>query len=211
MERLRATARARGEPSWYGSCISEPGRRRRQAGEGKHKMRLEGLARAADRVSGQVNWAVERVCALLAVILILDVWLGVFVRYVWPLPITFMEEAARYLMIWMALLAISAGIVRREHIGVMLLYDALAPAGQRALLLLLDLLGFAFFLFLLVYGIGLVESGANRLTMIYGLSKSLPFAAVPVAAALAAFQIVCVALRDQWRLHPAAAAPGTLA
>jgi TRAP-type C4-dicarboxylate transport system permease small subunit len=83
---------------------------------------------------------------------------------------------------------------------VMILFDALPPGWQRLLLLLLDLLALGFFLFLLVYGIGLVESGANRLTMIYGLSKALPFAAVPVSGGLAAFQTICVAIRDQHRL-----------
>ncbi len=160
------------------------------------------MVAVAERLSSRVNWVVERICAALAVILVLDVWLGVFVRYVWPLPITFMEEAARYLMIWMALLAVSAGIVHREHIGVLILFDALPQAWRRRLLLLLDLLALAFFLFLLIYGIGLVQSGANRLTMIYGLSKALPFASVPVAAALAVFQTVCVMLRDQAAMRP---------
>lgn len=163
-------------------------------------MELGAVAKVAERASLSMNWLVERLCAALAVVLILDVWLGVFVRYVWPLPITFMEEAARYLMIWMALLAVSCGVVRREHIGVLILFDALPALWRRRLLLLLDLLALAFFLFLLVYGIGLVQSGANRLTMIYGLSKALPFASVPVAAALAAFQTACAMLRDQARL-----------
>jgi TRAP-type C4-dicarboxylate transport system permease small subunit len=163
-------------------------------------MALSTLAGVAERTSLSVNWLIERLCAVLAVVLIFDVWLGVFVRYVWPLPITFMEEAARYLMIWMALLAVSCGVVRREHIGVLILFDALPPIWQRRLLLLLDLLALAFFVFLLVYGVGLVQSGGNRLTMIYGISKALPFASVPVAAALAAFQTVCVMLRDQARL-----------
>jgi TRAP-type C4-dicarboxylate transport system permease small subunit len=158
-------------------------------------------ARLAGQWSSQLNHVAERVVAALLVVLILDVWLGVFARYVWPLPITFMEEAARYLMIWAALLAVSCGVARREHIGVMMLFDALPAALRPALLALLDLISLAFFAFLFVYGIGLVQSGANRLTMIYGISKALPFAAVPVAALLAAIQTVLVAVRDHHRLR----------
>jgi hypothetical protein len=33
--------------------------------------------------------------------------------------------------------------------------------------------------------------------MIYGMNKALPFAAVPVAAVVAAVQLVLVAIRDQ--------------
>jgi TRAP-type C4-dicarboxylate transport system permease small subunit len=158
-------------------------------------------AERAGRLCEQINFVVERVVAALLVVLILDVWLGVFVRFVWPLPITFMEEAARYLMIWLALLAISCGIARREHSGIMTLFDALPRAWQPALLGLLDLIGLAFFLFLFVYGIGLVQSGANRLTMIYGISKALPFATVPTAALLCVVQTVLVAVRDHHRLR----------
>lgn len=151
----------------------------------------------ADRLSVALGGFVDKVCAALLVLLILDVWLGVFARYVWPLPITFMEEAARYLMIWVALLAVSAGIVRREHIGVQILFGALPRGLQRVLLALLDIAGIAFFVFLCFYGIGLVERGARTFTMIYGASKAIPFAAVPVSAGLAALQLTLVAIRDQ--------------
>ena len=75
---------------------------------------MAGIAGKALSVSHRINWVVERVCVALLVILGLDVWLGVLVRYVIPLPLTFTEELARYLMIWMALLAVSSGIVHRR-------------------------------------------------------------------------------------------------
>lgn len=159
--------------------------------------RLTALGERASRISDRLNWLTERLCALLAAILVLDVWLGVLVRYVVPWQLTFTEEAARYLMIWTALLAISCGIARREHIGVMIFFEKLPPVPRRMLLALLDLLALSFFLYLLYFGIGFVESGLSRFTMIYGMNKALPFAAVPVSAALAAVQIVLVAIRDQ--------------
>ena len=70
-----------------------------------------------------LNRFVEIAVVVLMVLLVLDVWLGVLVRYFVDLPLTFTEEAARYLMIWMALLAVSIGIARREHIGVLILFD----------------------------------------------------------------------------------------
>ena len=165
---------------------------------------LGGAAESAHRASDRLARLVDRVCIALMVLLVLDVWMGVVVRYLWPLPITFTEEAARYLMIWTALLAVSACISRREHIGVQVLFGVL-PLGVRAgLLLALDLLGVAFFLLICFYGVGLVERGGRTYTMIYGLSKAVPFAAVPVAAALAAIQLALVAVRDQARIraHP---------
>ncbi len=164
---------------------------------------LSSIGDRAARLSAWLDLTVQHVCVALAVLLVLDVWLGVVVRYALPLPITFMEEAARYLMIWMALLAVSCGIARREHIGVELLFDRFPAGVRRALLAALDLLALAFFAVLLFYGLGMVEKGARHFTMIYGMTKSLPFAAVPVSAALACLQLLLVAVRDQARFDDA--------
>ena len=157
-------------------------------------------AATADRLATQLGRWIDRACVALLVVLVLDVWFGVLVRYAVPLPFTFMEEAARYLMIWLALLAAASCIVRREHIGVQFLFNALPRRARRALLGAIDVLSFAFFLFLFLYGIGLVGRGSTRLTMIYGMSKALPFAAVPAFAGLAAVIMLLVAVRDQGRL-----------
>ena len=162
---------------------------------------LQGPASFAARAADRLTWLVDRVCVVLLILLILDVWVGVIVRYVWPLPITFTEELARYLMIWLALLAVSACIGRREHIGVQFIFATLPVPAARVLLAIIDVLGIIFFLFLLFYGVGMVERGARTFTMIYGISKGVPFAAVPVAAALAAIQLAFVAVRDQARLR----------
>lgn len=161
---------------------------------------LEGLARRADQASRALCRVVDWACVGLMILLVVDVWLGVFARYVWPLPITFMEEAARYLMIWVALLAVSSGIARREHIGVQMVFVYLPPTMRRVLLAVVDVLAIVFFAVLLWYGLGMLERGARVSTMIYGMSKTVPFAAVPVSAALAVLQLILVAVRDQARL-----------
>lgn len=160
----------------------------------------EGWAATADLASRRLARVTDWVAAALLLLLVFDVWLGVVVRYLWPLPITFTEEAARYLMIWVALLAVSSCIPRREHIGVQFLFERLPAGGRRLLLGALDLAGVAFFACLAIYGVPLIEKGAQTFTMIYGTSKALPFAAVSVGAGLAALQLTLVALRDQARL-----------
>ncbi len=160
---------------------------------------MEQVAAVAGTISERLNAVVERAVVALLVVLVLMVWLGVLVRYVIPLPITFTEEASRYLMIWMALLAVSCGIARREHIGVTLLFDKLPRRAARTLLLVLDVIAFAFFGLLFVYGVGFAVGGATQFTMIYQIPKTIPFASVPVAAALACIQLALVACRDQVR------------
>ncbi|MBN9668813.1 TRAP transporter small permease [Labrenzia aggregata] len=143
-----------------------------------------------------MNRWVERFCVLLLIVLTLDVWLGILARYFIPFPLTFTEELARYLMIWMALLAISCGISRREHIGVLVLIERLPPVVRKWLAVAIDLTALVFFGVLLVYGVGFVERGFSRLTMIFSIPKGYPFFVVPVAAALACVQLVLVAIHD---------------
>lgn len=144
----------------------------------------------------KINWFVERFCVLLLLLLVLDVWLGVLVRYAIPLPLTFTEELARYLMIWMALLAVSSGIVYREHIGVEFLFSRFPPKARRGIALFFDIAAFLFFFALFWYGIGFAARGFSRLTMIYAMPKGYPFLGVPLAAALACVQLALAAVHD---------------
>lgn len=154
------------------------------------------LVKAARVASLRLNRWVDRLCVLLLVLLVLDVWLGVLVRYVVPLPLTFTEELARYLMIWMALLAISSGIVHREHIGVEFLFDRFPARLRRVLAVSFDVISFGFFFLLFWYGMTFAEKGFSRLTMIYAMPKGYAFASVPVAAFLACVQLFLVGFVD---------------
>lgn len=69
------------------------------------------------RCSYRLNWLVERLCAALVGVMVLIVWFGIVNRYFLETGVTWTEEAARYLMIWSALLAISCCARYREHIG----------------------------------------------------------------------------------------------
>lgn len=154
------------------------------------------LADKAIIASRRVNWYVERACVALMVLLVLDVWLGVLARYVLPFQLTFTEELARYLMIWMALLAVSSGISHREHIGVLLIFERFPPKVRKWLAVAFDLIAFMFFAVIFLYGLGMVDRGFSRFTMIEGIPKAYPFMGVPLAAFMACVQLLLVAVHD---------------
>jgi TRAP-type C4-dicarboxylate transport system permease small subunit len=172
------------------------GARPRSVATGDDAVRAGGIDRAAIRASRRLNWLVERVCVALLILLVVDVWLGVLVRYVLPLGWTFTEELARYLMIWAALLAVSSGISHREHIGMVAVVDLFPAAVRKWLAVAFDLVAFGFFAILFFYGLGFVDRGFNRVTMIADIPKAWPFMAVPIAAGLACVQLLLVAVHD---------------
>lgn len=171
---------------------------------------MEKLSTVAFVASQKINLWVERLCVLILVILILDVWLGILARYVLPWRLTFTEELARYLMIWVALLAVSVGIGRRQHIGILILFDLFPRKVRKFLALSFDIIGLLFFGVLFYYGIGFVQQGMYQVTMIFGMPRSYPNLVIPISAGLACVQLFLLAIHDVFARDPQPAVDKTV-
>jgi TRAP-type C4-dicarboxylate transport system permease small subunit len=152
--------------------------------------------RTSAALSAGINRWVEFLCAGLLAVLILDIWIGVFGRYVFELPVTWAEELARYLMIWTALLAVSCGVARREHVAVTALLHRIPIRIRRWFDAAIDLLAFSFFAFLFYFGIGMTQQGATQYATIFEMTMAIPFASVPVSSALVCVQLLLMGIRD---------------
>ena len=149
----------------------------------------------------RLNWVVERICALLVGLMVIVIWFEVVERYFFHWGLTWTEEFSRYVMIWVALLAVSCGAFYREHIGLDLVRGLLPTHLAKILVIVLDLISLSFFIFLTWYGIGMARSGASQYATIFGMTMLVPFAAVPVSSALTAFQIFTAMLRGERHRH----------
>jgi len=146
--------------------------------------------------STKINKVVEATVAALMLALVLDVWLGVADRYLFHWQLPWPEVLARYLMIWAAMLAVSSGVARRDHIGLTAFVMVVPIQFRRAILICMDLLTLALFVYVAWYGISFAQSGAPRQAMIFGASLAPFYAAIPAAATLASIQLVLVLVRD---------------
>jgi len=128
------------------------------------------------------------------VVLCLDVFLGVFSRYVIARTFTWYDEIARLLFVWIIFLGAAVGVQRAAHFRLHLLVDRLGPGGRRLahLLGLLVLIGFG--LVLIQQGLKLVELGQFQRTPVMGLSKRWIYASVPTGGAL----IILYSLPHLW-------------
>lgn len=149
------------------------------------------------RVAYRLNWLVERICALLVGLMVVVIWFEVVERYFLHWGLTWTEEFSRYVMIWVALLAVSCGAYYREHIGLDLVNRFLPPRAANILMIGLDIVSLAFFIFMTWYGIDMTRAGGGQYATIFGMTMLVPFAAVPVSSALTAFQIFSAMLRGQ--------------
>ncbi len=148
------------------------------------------------RISEVLNLWVERCAVALLSLLIVTVWLGILSRYVLPWNLTFTEELARYLMIWVALLAISLGICKRQHVGMLVIFDRLPQQVRKGLALAFDLIGILFFAVMFYHGLTYVERGFSQSTMIFGMPRGYPYLIIPIASGLACLQLALAAARD---------------
>ncbi len=135
------------------------------------------------------------------------VLLGVFFRYVVRQPLSWSEEVARYLMIWAASLAVSIGIMRKEHIGITFLVDRFPSSVQKYIAVLVNLCVLWFLWVLTKFGYFMAVEGKDQLSPIlaqYGISMVWSLSAIPVAGALAMVQTVLQILLDLfgWKEKP---------
>jgi len=154
------------------------------------------VSAVAARLSDLLNFAVERLVAVIMLALVIDVWIGVADRYLLHIQLPWPEELARYLMIWGVMLAVSCGIARREHIGLSILLDHLPGWLRRTSLMAMDVVALGLFAYVCWFGIGFALDGTKRQALIFGLSLGPAYAAIPVSSGLAAVQLLLVLCRD---------------
>ncbi len=128
------------------------------------------------------------VVMFLTALMVVTVLTGVLFRYVIRDPLGWTEELARYLMIWAALLAVSVGIRKREHVGIQLLVKKLPLKLGRVIILLVNIMVMIFLLVLTVRGYSMAVKGFRQLSLALGISMFWPLMAIPISGALAIIQ-----------------------
>lgn len=144
-------------------------------------------------------------CLLLAVMVVIT-FVTVVTRYVFDLPLSYIDQLVPNLFVWVTFLGASAAAKRRAHLGLSLVADAL-PARARAVLDVAVLGGTsAFFLATAWYGWKVVELQIqNDLTTSLGYPAWLVGMAVPMGALL----FVARAVEAWWRHRRGRDAPST--
>ncbi|WP_431025331.1 TRAP transporter small permease [Halomonas sp. H5] len=161
------------------------------------------------RTSKTLDTWIERVCVLILTVLVLVVWLGIVSRYALPWNFTFTEELARYLMIWVALLSVSIGICRRQHVGMLVLFDRFPSRMKKCLAVSFDIIAMIFFGVIFFYSFNYVSRGFDQVTMIFGMPRGIPYMIIPIASGLACIQLLLSAIGDLFNTEPALAVKRT--
>jgi TRAP-type C4-dicarboxylate transport system permease small subunit len=128
---------------------------------------------------------VEILAGLLLAVLCLDVLVGVASR-AFGRPVSWSEEVARYLYIWVTFVGAAVAVKRGANFSLNLLVSRLGRRWRTGLMVLGDLVTAAFGGALLVYGRPLVELAGLQRGAAVNIPLSWVSAAMPVGGALMA-------------------------
>ena len=136
-----------------------------------------------------MRWLEPLLVAILAV-LVAVVLGNVIGRYVFSFALTWADEMARFLFVWLTFLGATVGLARGAHIGMDILVQALPPRWAQALQALALVL---MMVFLAVWGwhsIELVQRSMTFRTPAMGLPRGYIYLIAPFSAAL--MLLVCL-------------------
>ena len=137
---------------------------------------------------------VERVCLLLMVVLVGDVFLGVFSRYVLQSTFRWYDEVARLCFVWIIFLGAEVAVRRGLHFRMHLLVDRLGPGGRLAADRLATVTVIGFGTILVAGGFGIAPIAHRQVTDALEISQLWFFGALPVGGAL----MILFALGQLW-------------
>ena len=140
--------------------------------------------------------AARLVVKVVMTIMTVDVLLGVFCRYVLHDALSWTEEVARYLMVWMGFLAIGLALREGNHVAVEFLVDKVSAGPRRVVFVIIRLLSLFFLLSVIGAGAVLVFRVRSQSTPVLGISMMWPYLAVPLGCLLTALEMLALMLRD---------------
>ncbi|MBI3967897.1 MAG: TRAP transporter small permease [Chloroflexi bacterium] len=130
---------------------------------------------------------VEGFCVLLLVGFLLITLGGVIGRELFKSDVSWYQESARYLFIWLSLVGVGAGLARGAHFSVTVLVRRLPSHLLRPLLGLHYVLIFVFAIVMVTSGARLARASSIQVSTTLGLSMSWVMVSIAVSGGLIAF------------------------
>ena len=137
------------------------------------------------------------VCYFLLIVVTLVVGLAVFTRYVLNNPLQWTEETARYLLIWLTMIASSVAIKQRAHIRL----ETLVLRIPRLAATIIEIVLFTIIIILVGFLARasyqfLVTQSIIRYSASIGIPMFWPHLVLPIGFSLMVFQAVFILLED---------------
>ena len=138
----------------------------------------------------KVNKILDGISVLCMVLILLLVVAQVVLRYVFNSPLTWSEELAVFVMIWLTFIGSLICMRDREHIEVTILVDSLPHKLQRIVLTFSRLASVLFLLVVAYYGFELVTENMTVTSPANKISMGLVYTIIPLSSVGMVFYLV---------------------
>ena len=139
---------------------------------------------------------------VLMALLTLAVFVQVILRYVARSGIEGLDEAPRYLFVWLVMIGAAAAMYRGEHTSLEFFREKLTPRGRALATVVTEGVGILLFLSMIKVSLVLVPNSQLQSSAGLGLPLGYVYAAMPVGAVLIILPMawrLAAALRDLWQ------------
>ena len=153
-----------------------------------------------DKISYHLDRLSRGILALLMSVMVSCVLFGVANRFIFKLPISWTEEVARYLMVWICMLGSTIAIKNGTHVAVIYFISKFNIKARNKIEFLNHILIIGFLLIPFIYGIKLCLSQMGQLSPALRISMFWPFLSVPAGCAIMIFhELVLIRLTPEHR------------
>jgi len=153
------------------------------------------------RIVDQINRWARGACIIASGAIFILVMMQILFRYVFKVSAPWTEEAARYLMIWMALLACGLAFRNGDHFNIDFVTDRIGLKARTLLGFGMSSLAGIFILCIILWGIPFAKLGFFTTAPGLQITMFLPYLAVPVGGALMFLNLVSFLLHLPKRFH----------
>lgn len=135
-------------------------------------------------------------CSILLSAMVTIVLLQVYFRYIQQDPLSWAEEVARYVMVWMAFLGSYIALINGQHVGIETLSEKVPPKFAVWIHLTVKLVILFFVVFAAITGWNLAMRARIQTAAYFEMSMFWAFLSVPAACTFMALDTLVKILND---------------
>lgn len=137
--------------------------------------------RYLNKIRLAINNFFEKLTILMLIVMVVDVFAQVFFRYILHSSLSWSEELAIFLFMWVTFLGAEIVLRKGNHIAVDSLIKRLKGIPQLVLSIIIDAVIIIFACIVLISGIELTISTFNQPSAALNISLSFVYAAIPIS------------------------------
>ena len=130
------------------------------------------------------KYSLEIALVFLLVAMTLTVFSQVIARYIFEAPLSWSEELARFILIWLSMLSAAYAFKTKSHFALTILVSKLPNKHQKITSFCINIIVAIFFLIIFYYSVIFVHSVNGHIAPALQISMQIPYSSIIVASGL---------------------------